>query len=258
MPSIRPTALPLLVALLACATSAIAGDAPRVSGEPSRTPATKQAPAWRAPPPSAQAVARVRYGEMSAQRILRLQQANERRIGKPLQIGIAREAATESASSGSPTLHWTVLRDGSAVARDELFSPLAYGIRAGLDVSALDPRAELRVAGSARPDRVVAAVTGAQARARTGDDGLYWTPSTDGEAQSIEIWLPAGAAPALARLEAPRLSHLMTNAIEDFRILKNIGASDSCNIDTVCRVGELGQGFVNAKAAVARMTFMMD
>jgi lysyl endopeptidase len=257
MPSVRFRILSGLLALSAAGAVA-AAQPPRVSSEPSRTPAQKQQRVWRGIDAVAFPAARLRYGEMSAKRILALRDANAARTGKPLQIGIARQAASEASAADLPPLRWTRRADGSSVARIELVSPLAYGIRAGLDVSQLDPRAELRFAGSARPDVVLALVTGAQARAHRGDDGLYWTPATDGESQLIELWLPASASPADVRLRAPRLSHLMTNALHDFKILKNIGASGSCNIDTVCRVGQLGQAFVSAKAAVARMIFVLD
>ena len=257
MPSVRYRVFFGLFALSAV-TAATAGQPPRVSAEPARTPVQKQQFAWRGADAVVASPSRLRYGEMSARRILALREANAARAGKPLQIGIARQAATESAGAGLPSLRWTTRADGSAVARIELLSPLAYGIRAGLDVSRLDPRAELRFAGSARSEVVLATITGAQARARRGDDGLYWTPATDGEAQLIELWLPANVSPADVRLRAPRLSHLMTNASDNFRILKNLGASGTCNIDTVCRVGELGPAFEQAKAAVARMIFVDD
>ena len=244
-----------LLTLLCFASAAAAADAPRVAGEPSRTPAAKSGGTWRA---AAAPVARLRYGEMSAQRIHRLQQDNASRVGKPLQIGIAREAAGETEGRRLPQPGWSRLADGSSAARIEFTSPLAYGVRAGLRIEGLDPRAELRFAGSARPDRIVALVTGAQVRALAGDDGLYWTPSTEGERQLVEIWLPAGASPDGLRLDAPRLSHLMTNAVDDFRILKNVGGSGSCNINAVCEVAALGQGYVLVRDAVARMTFVKD
>ena len=245
----------MLLLCLTAAASAAASDAPRVGSEPSRTPANKSAAGWRAVDASA---TQLRYGEMSAQRIHRLQEENATRTGKPIQIGIAREAAVETAAGTLPSPTWNRLADGSSVARIEFVSPLAYGVRAGLRIEGLDPRAELRFAGSARPAQVVAVVRGAQVAGLAGDDGLYWTPSTDGERQVVEVWLPAGVSPTGVRLDAPRLSHLMTNAVDDFRILKNVGGSGSCNINAVCRVGTLGQGYSLTKDAVARLTFVED
>jgi len=255
MPIVRTTML--ACCLLAGTATVAATQAPRVAGEPSRSPAVKSAETWRGSDIPAAAVARMRYGEMSARRILKLQQDNEARVGKPLQIGIVRDTATESAGT-MPALHWIALADGSHVARLEFVSPLAYGIRAGLRIEGLPSAAELRFGGSLRPDAVVATLRSDQLRALVDADGLFWTPGTDGEKQSVELWLPPGAAPAGVTIEAPRLSHLMTNAIEDFKILEKIGESGSCNIDAVCRVGTLGQPFANASTAVARMTFVKD
>ena len=255
MPSIRVVLLPCLALLLAIPAAAAA---PRVAGEPSRTPVTKAFTAWRAEAVPAHAVARLHYGEMSAERIFDLQQSNAGRVGKPLQIGIAREASGESTAGELPALQWMRQGDGAAIARLELVSPLAYGIRAGLRIRGLDPRAELRFSGSAWPDLPVATLSAGQAAALLGDDGLFWTPATEGERQVIDIRLPPGASTVGATVQAPRLSHLMTNATDKFRILKNIGNSGSCNIDTVCRLDELGPHFADARAAVARMVFIMD
>lgn len=245
----------MLLLCLSAAASTAAADTLRVGSESSRTPATKSAAGWRA----AEAPAtQLRYGELSAQRIHRLQQDNAARADKPIQIGIAREAAVETAAGMLPAPIWNRLADGSSVTRIEFVSPLAYGVRAGLRIEGLDPRAELRFAGSARPAQVVAVVRGAQVAGLAGDDGLYWTPSTEGERQVVEVWLPAGVSPTGVRLDAPRLSHLMTNAVDDFRILKNVGGSGSCNINAVCRVGTLGQGYTLTKDAVARLTFVED
>ncbi|MGY1408815.1 MULTISPECIES: trypsin-like serine peptidase [unclassified Luteimonas] len=245
----------LSLCLTAVVATAAAADAPRVHSEASRTPATKSATGWRA---ADTPVAQLRYSEMSAQRIHRLQQDNASRSGKPIQIGIAREAAVETSARALPALQWTRLADGSSVARIEFVSPLAYGVRAGLRIDGLDPRAELRFAGSAQPGHIVAIVRGQQAAGLAGDDGLYWTPTTEGERQILEIWLPTGTSPNGVQIDAPRLSHLMANAVDEFRILKNIGGSGSCNVNAVCRVGELGQGYALTKDAVARMVFVSD
>src|SRR5690606_24690342 len=39
--------------------------------------------------------------------------------------------------------------------------------------------------------------------------------------------------------------------------IEKIGESESCNVDTACRVGELGADFVSAKNAVAHMQFVI-
>ena len=72
---------------------------------------------------------------------------------------------------------------------------------------------------------------------------MFWTPRTDGEKQLIEVYLPAGVPRSATRLQAPQLSHLLANSLNDFKIIEKIGESGSCNVDTACRVGELGVEF---------------
>lgn len=241
--------------LLSLAPSAFA--AQRVPSERSKAVSVQAAPAWRAASfPDAQ-VSRLQYREMSAVRILKVQQNNAARRMKPVQIGINRLASNEGATASLPPLQWISRKDGSSVARIEVRSPLALALRVGLQVDALDPRAELRFAGSSEPSRVVAAMGGMEIRRLADRDHVFWTPSTDGETQLIEVYLPRGASRAGTRLQAPQLSHLLADSRNDFKMIAKIGESASCNVDTACRVGELGTDFVSAKNAVAHMNFVV-
>lgn len=243
---------------LACmfvAPAFAADTASQMPGEYSRTVAAP-APMWRAPAfPSAQS-ARMRFGDMPVSRLLDLQRKNAATTTGPkaLQIGIGRHAAQESAQSRLPVLQWRPVAGGSA-ARIEIASPDALALRVGIEVEALDDRVELRFGGSARPSEVVALMTGAEVKRLPGPDGLFWTPGTDGDTQFIEIFRPKGVPVFAVRLDAPMLSHLLADSRNSFKLIEKIGESGSCNIDTTCRVAELGQSFVNAKNAVARMVF---
>ncbi|MGH8061769.1 MAG: trypsin-like serine peptidase [Pseudoxanthomonas sp.] len=241
--------------LFSIAPSAFA--AQRVPSERSKAVPVVVAPAWRiASFPVAQ-VSRLQYQEMSAVRILKVQQNNATRRMKPVQIGINRAALSEGTTASLPPLNWIQRKDGSSVARIEVRSPLALALRVGLQVDALDPRAELRFAGSAEPSRVVAVMGGLEIRRLADRDHIFWTPSTDGETQFIEVYLPKGASRAGTRLQAPQLSHLLADSRNDFKMIEKIGESGPCNIDTACRVGELGADFVSAKNAVAHMNFVI-
>lgn len=255
MPSIRLTVLSCLAALLS-ATTASAGDALRVSGEPSRTPATKSLSTWRAADVADEPVTRLRYGEMSAERILELSKSNARRTDKVQWIGIGRTASSESVEGRLPALRWVSLADGSSVARMAFTSPLAYGLRVGLEIDALPATAELRFSGSARPDVVVATLRGDQILSLRDGQRRFWTPGTDGESQYVELWIPSDSARGALRISAPQLSHLMTNPVDDFKILADIGESGSCNINAVCRAS-LGQSYLDTKASVAKLTFVV-
>lgn len=258
MKSLHPFSLSaclLAGVLFSMAPSASA--AQRVPSERSKAASVQVAPTWRAASFPAAQVSRLQYGEMSAVRILKVQQNNATRQMKPVQIGIARSASGEAATRALPALRWMASSGGGSVARIEVVSPVALGLRVGLKVDGLDPRAELRFAGSDAPSRVVAMMTGKEIRELADAKNIFWTPSTDGEKQLIEVYLPAGVSHSGAHLQAPQLSHLLANSQNDFKIIEKIGESESCNVDTSCRVGELGANFVSAKNAVAHMNFVV-
>ena len=111
-------------------------------------------------------------------------------------------------------------KDGGSVARIEVRSPVALALRVGLRIDALDPRAELRFAGSTEPSRVVAAMSGKEILGLADRSRIFWTPSTDGETQFIEVYLPKGVTRGSTRLQAPQLSHLLANSLNDFKIIE--------------------------------------
>ena len=262
----HPPMLPAaLLACLLCAPAFVlaAGPTQRVALDRTDAEASRTAPAvkvaWRARDASStRPAARLRYGELSARRVADLDDANKAGAGGhpgPLQIGIGRTAAREQAGGASrPVLHWTTAPGGGQVATFEVTSPVAMGLRVGLKFDGLPAGAELRLRGSERPLGDILLVTAGEIAASTVN-GLYWTPPTDGETQTIELYLPAGAPTRGVRVAVPELSHLLTNSRRDFKILEKIGESGSCNIDTACRVDTLGSEFVAAKNAVAHMTF---
>lgn len=238
---------------IASALGAAHAAQPRVVGEYSRTP-PQAAPTWKLAPARALPASALRYRDLAPRRLLDVQRGNATPRAKATQIGVARRAAVE-AMGAAPALRWMPVKGGS-VARMEVRSPDALALRVGLDVRRMDPRVELRFAGSDDSARVVAMTTVAAAQRLPGDDGLYWTPATDGESQVIEIFRPAGTPAAAATPAAPALSHLVTNSRNDFKLIEKIGESGSCNVDTACRLGELGPHFVNAKNAVAHMVYV--
>lgn len=243
----------LTLVLVAIPSAAFAAQS--VPSERSKTAPVLLAPKWRNEAFPSQSTTRLQYREVAVSRILKVQQYNESRRMKPAQIGIGRAASSEGVSAKLPALKWVAMRDGSSVARIEVGSPVALGIRVGLQINALDPRAELRFAGSDEPSRIVSVMTGAEIQKLADARRILWTPGTDGERQIIELYLPARASRGSVKVQAPELSHLLTNSRNDFKIIEKIGESGSCNVDTACRVAELGPNFVSAKNAVAHMLF---
>lgn len=203
------------------------------------------------------ATAALRYGELPLQRIVALHEANRGFAAgapKATQIGVARVAAQEGVRKALPALQWQPVAGGT-VARFAVTSPVALGLRVGLRVQGLDPRAELRFGGSELPLDAPVLVYASEIAGATQADGLFWSPMTDGETQTVEIFLPTGVDVTRLRVDAPQLSHLLTNTRRNFKIVEKIGESGNCNIDTACRVAELGPDFVHAKNAVAHMSF---
>lgn len=241
--------------LLSAAPFAAGAAATQVAGEASRTPA-QAPPAWKLAQFPASAATPLGYREMPVERLLDLERGNASRRIKATQIGIGRKLASEGIARTTPALRWVPLKAGGAVARLQVGSPDALGLRVGLQVKGLHPHVELRFAGTDDPGRVVARVSAAEAQALADAGGVYWTPATDGAVQIIEVYRPAHVNAVQARLQAPQASHLMANSRNDFKIVEKVGESGSCNINAVCRVDQLGPAYVQAKNAVAHMVFV--
>lgn len=226
----------------------------QVSGEPLRADAQKRAApeAFR----SAQFVAlqpnRVVFQPLASTRIEALQRANRADGAKALQLGINRNLADEAESAPLGALSWQPVR-GGRVARIDVRSPQAAALRVGIDARSLPAGAEIRVSSAALP--AASAVNAAAALLQADGSGVFWTAVTDGEVQQIELFLPDGAADALPRFVA--VSHLLTSPLQAMSLAKTLGDSGVCNIDAVCRDGALGQPYINAKNAVARLVFTL-
>ncbi len=247
----------LLIALcLAAATAtAMAAGPQRVDSERSLAAPPAKA-GWRHDAADPAQVPRLRWPELAVTRLAALDSANRARDARrpaPLQIGVGRTAAAERIGAGID-LQWRPVPGGQA-ATFAVTSPVAMGLRVGLALQGLPANAELRVRGSELPLGAIVLVPAAEVLQASRAGGLYWTPATDGETQTVEIFVPAGADAAGLRVAAPELSHLVTNSRRNFRIIEKIGESGSCNIDTACRVGQLGPSFALAKDAVAHMVF---
>ncbi|WP_374602099.1 serine protease [Arenimonas sp.] len=241
---------PLALALaLAMGSTAAWAEAPlRVEGERALATKVESSPAWVMPELAESQRAVVTLPALPAEKIRPVQRRNERSDAISTQIGVARENDV----APRPALKWLPAAGGQ-VARLDVRSTDALAMRVGLDISALPDNATLRFAGDLAPDQLLE-VSVAQAKSQLAD-GVYWSPVTDGELQSIEIFVPAGVAVKDLAVGLPTISHLLTNSFERFNLAKGIGTSGACNVNAICRVGTLGQGYVNAKDAVARMVF---
>ena len=225
--------------------------AQRVSGEPIRADAAKQAQIehFRAERFAALPAATLVFQPLAGERIEALRRYNQSEAIKALQIGISRSVANEAETLPPSQLNWQPV-SGGRVARVDVRSAYAMALWVGFDLSNLPQGAEIRMAGNGLPD--VYAVTLDDAKRKLDGNGLFWGAVTDGETQFIELFLPTGAAEASLRIRT--VSHFIASPARPSTLTK--ATSGGCNIDVACRTATLGQAFANAKNATARMIYM--
>ena len=159
------------------------------------------------------------------------------RPGMPQFIGFGRDVPVTESRVDLASLKWTVLDGGARVARIEVASTGAAGIRVAVRLAKTHPDISVRFAGASAPAAMasVPANTIAQATARFGE---YWSPVIDGERAAIEIEAEPGASLAGVSLAIVRVSHLvvspMASKAQEAKVLADIGDSGSCNLDWKC------------------------
>jgi lysyl endopeptidase len=245
----------LLWMILMVAGGSTIASAPAIgeAAMPSQWEHEDRQPQWRSGSVELADVSHIRFQPLPDERIVALKRHNGEPGIKPLQIGIGRDLASEADpySTVQPELSWHAVT-GGLIARLEVTSPRASGLRVGLRLANLAAGSELRVAGSDQPD-VIHLAGSHELEQLVDTGGLYWTAVTDGEGQSIELFVPHGTGlvePPVIRVESS--SHLLVALNSSADIAKALGDSGSCQIDVVCRFNALGQRFVNAKNSVAR------
>ena len=221
-----------------------------VRGEPLRIENAKRdvAHAFKAATVVPQAT--LRFQTLDAARVVAMQRHNVARDGKRLQIGIGRNVGDEADTLLPADLAWRPVA-GGRVLHFDVTSPDAAALRIGLDLRGLPDGAELRVASAA--GGTVEFADAAAMRSGVDGNGVYWTPVTDGDAQRLELFLPDAIAGFRPVVRAA--SHLLASPLRPLNLAKALGASGDCNIDVACRTDTLGQPFIHAKNAVARMVF---
>jgi hypothetical protein len=245
----------LSAALMLFAPLAFAAEATRADSEPVIATKAEATVVWRAAP-KADAASAVTFTPLPDVALQAVQEENTRNAAgikaKALKIGVNRNADTET-ESAAPALTWENTGDGH-VARWAITSPGAKSMRAALRIRALPDDAELRFAGSGAPGSIMGVVSGKEANSLRDDGNVYWTPVTEGETQSIEIWLPSAVNPQDTDIRLRAVSHLFASALEGFPDTGLAKAAGACEIDVVCR-NSLGSAFQGTASAVARMAF---
>jgi lysyl endopeptidase len=187
------------------------------------------------------------------QRVEAMRKKNSEPGNKVLWIGLERELPTPI---DAKALAWQPTADGGHSARLSAGSPGAAALRLGLDIAELPAGAELRFAAEGTDVSVTAATGGERIAQMRRIDPIFWSPVTEGDRQVVELYLPAGADPALVRLSLRTLSHLVVSPTGSLAAAK-VNESDSCHFDAKCMQNP-SSGYINAKNAVARMLFQKN
>ncbi|APV51367.1 hypothetical protein BWI17_17730 [Betaproteobacteria bacterium GR16-43] len=211
-------------------------------------PAVATAKRFSAPLPARDPIRLAPLAEPKARRLADDAASTDKRV----RIGTRRDVQAESLS-GSARLDWHPAAGGGYVASFALAAPGAQALRLGLAVRGLPEGTELRFAGSAGSP-TSPTVAGAQALQAARLAGLYWTPLTDGEMQTVEITIPAGADPARVAIAPREASHVAVAAADRFKAAAGPGASQSCHEDVAC-AAPANAALANAARAVAKMAY---
>ena len=183
--------------------------------------------------------------------------------GVPLKTGFPREiAVTQTNADTASQLDWQPTASGGLVARLQVTSSGAHGIRLGLLVARLPESAILRVyapdsdsAEEVSAATVLSLLSKNLASGDNSDNGrTYWAPLVLGDTLVLEVELPAGVSADDVQLAIPTLSHLVKAPTEksfDAMTIRAVGDSASCNLDVTCYPEWSGTA-----NAVAKMSFV--
>ena len=182
-----------------------------------------------------------------------------------VKIGAKRQVqAAASAQATQALLHWQASAQGGQVAAIHLVSSGAFGLRAGLHISALPDNATVRVYAPEQRDQAFE-IAGQRiehilanndaAGDTTAAASTWWTPAVDGDELVIEIELPAGVASRDVAVAVPSLLHIYENI---FTLLDDgsnfdtkLGNAAACTLDSTCY-----DAYAAQRNAVARMHYV--
>lgn len=180
-------------------------------------------------------------------------------FGRPRFIGFGRDIDVAERRIDLGELAWTALAGGERVARIEVASATAAGVRVALRLASPLEGVTFRFASAAAASarESVTADTIARATARYGE---FWSPVIDGDRAAIEIEASPEASLAGAVLELARVSHLVVgpaaSAADAAKRLQDIGRSGSCNVNVKC-VQPQDDALVHQAASTGKLVFTL-
>lgn len=170
------------------------------------------------------------------------------RKSRGLAIGFPRGVPPPDDAIALKDLRWQTLATGGRVARIELTSPDAIGIRIQIGLAHPPYGLTLRFQGSASGTQIFAYSASTIVR-----DSAFWTPVLEGGSALIELELASGVEPGNAVLALPMISHLGTPGANLKALSSYIGRSETCEVDVACIAPSLQQQIATASNAVARL-----
>jgi len=175
-----------------------------------------------------------------------------RALAKRVAIGLTRGAEYTPALPSAASLAWIAVPGGYA-AQMSITSPQAAALRVSFALAGLPTDVQMVFFGSADPSRLVGPVRVGDIADRTA---AWWSPITEGDTQTVEIFSPGAMDPASLPLRAEQVSHLFSAPSSRFeKTTSDIGMAGSCNVDLPCSSLNGDSAFVNAANAVAEMVF---
>jgi len=253
---ISSIATKLAAALLCISTFAIAAPPPIISveGEPMKASNVVKKTAldttFRADMNAGDPV--VSFFAMDPQRIDNAKRANANKIRKATQIGITQTFQDEAFNQDTPALQWRNVADGRA-AQLKIRSQGAVGVRVAIHAINLPAGAEIRFAGSDTPTQVIHRASGLDVYTLIDDAKRYWTPMTDGDTQTLEVFIPANINTNGIEIKVDAVSHIFASAKDGFKSALQFKGLSRCSIDAVCATPT--PALLEARRAVAHMQF---
>ena len=233
--------------LLGLAITAHGQPLPVVPGEPALAPKAAVEARLRLPA-GAVAGPHYRLPAVPGEQLEDLRARNQRGRQKRLAIGVTRPLP-----GGDRPVSWAPVEGGIA-ARMALTSPDAGSLRLAIDISGLPLQAQMVFFGSAEPGRIEGPVRVGEIADRSQP---YWSPITEGDTQSVEVFVPGRAPGAAPAVRLALASHLFTTPSSHFaKRTQDIGDAGSCNVDVPCSALAGNAAFRNAAAATAQMVII--
>ena len=177
------------------------------------------------------------------------------RPGIPVQIGFPREVSQAHRGNVAENAVWTRLPDGGQVASFTIRSPGAKEVRTALQAT-LPPGSKLRFFGGEGSEAYPLYTTqdlrerGADNVTGDAEDGVLWSPITEGESVGIELEIPPSAQPADVAVGIVRLSHVPLPRVPQ-KANATTGNEDCPLLDVACSA-ELPEC---QRAAVAKVIY---